>query len=803
MIRIVGSKLYSLLFFILVSCLVFAYNTINYASTNNPAAIKPQTLRPVDLNRPFRQVSYYNDVKPILDSRCVACHSCYDSPCQLKLSSFEGIDRGASKKAVYDHERLIAQEPSRLYIDETTTADWRMKGFFPVLNEQLSSPEDNLNNSLIARLIQLKRDNPLPSSGKLPKSIELDLERSLQCPSLDEFEKYQRDHPLWGMPYGLPPLTPNQENTLLSWLREGAKADIQLPLSPAATAEIEKWEQFLNAPSLKQQLVARYIYEHLYIGDLHFKDHPANEFYKLVRSRTPPGQTVEELKSIRPFDDPGIERFYYRLRPVTSTIVDKNHFVYELSESRMQRLQELFLKPEYTVTHLPGYDPQSAANPFNTFSQLPAISRYQFLLDDAQYFFSGFIKGPVCRGQAAVNVIRDQFWVAFIKPQNDFMQESTEFLAENSHYLRMPASEGEKIGLISWLDVNRLQQQYIDKKEAFIHKALLRHHDVDFNLIWDGDGHNDNALLTVFRHFDNATVVKGLVGKTPLTAWVVDYPLFERIHYLLVAGFNVYGTAGHQVTTRLYMDSLRMEAENNFLRFIPAQHRKAMRDPWYQGIDAKLFGFFDKPLYGINKETAISYQTSDYKKEFFERVQQRLGPAGGKPDLINRCLKVPCMSENSSPDQQQADAVMRQLADLKGYQIEALPEVSFLRIKTADPEKDLVYTLVRNQKLLNVSFIFAENLRREPEQDTLTVVPGFLGSYPNMFLSVSIRQLPEFIEHLKQTRTEAEKDFFYNRYGIRRNNPEIWLYYDWFNQKYLNEQPGTAGLFDMNRYENL
>jgi hypothetical protein len=120
---------------------------------------------------------------------------------------------------------------------------------------------------LIAKLLQLKRDNPLPSSGKLPNTIELDLERSLQCPSLDEFEEYRHDHPLWGMPYGLPPLTQDQENTLLSWLQAGAKADIQPSLSTAAATEIEKWEHFLNGPSSKQQLVARYIYEHLYIGD--------------------------------------------------------------------------------------------------------------------------------------------------------------------------------------------------------------------------------------------------------------------------------------------------------------------------------------------------------------------------------------------------------------------------------------------------------------------------------------------------------------------------------------------------------
>ena len=32
-------------------------------------------------------VSYLKDVKRVLDRRCVVCHSCYNAPCQLKLSS--------------------------------------------------------------------------------------------------------------------------------------------------------------------------------------------------------------------------------------------------------------------------------------------------------------------------------------------------------------------------------------------------------------------------------------------------------------------------------------------------------------------------------------------------------------------------------------------------------------------------------------------------------------------------------------------------------------------------------------------
>ena len=63
----------------------------------------------------------------------------------------------------------------------------------------------------------------------------------------------------------------------------------------------------------------------------------------------------------------------------------------------------------------------------------------------------------------------------------------------------------------------------------------------------------------------------GLHGDFPETAWIIDYPLFERIHYLLVAGFDVYGNAGHQLNTRIVMDFLRMEGENNFLAFLPVE----------------------------------------------------------------------------------------------------------------------------------------------------------------------------------------------------------------------------------------
>mgnify|MGYP000732865784 CR=1 FL=1 len=38
------------------------------------------------------------------------------------------------------------------------------------------------------------------------------------------------------------------------------------------------------------------------------------------------------------------------------------------------------------------------------------------LLDEAEFFIMNFIKGPVCRGQMALDVIQDRFWVFFIDP---------------------------------------------------------------------------------------------------------------------------------------------------------------------------------------------------------------------------------------------------------------------------------------------------------------------------------------------------------------------------------------------------
>ncbi|MCP4686580.1 MAG: isomerase, partial [Desulfobacterales bacterium] len=395
------------------------------------------------------QISFREEIQPILNRRCAACHGCYDAPCQLKLTCSEGLERGGSKVMIYDATRLLPVKPTRLFIDAKTVEGWRELGFHPVINERDQTEEAHLENSVLNLMLQLKKEHPLPQKTPLPNDFDLDLERKQTCASAAEFDEYKKKYPLWGMPYALPGLTDEERKTMVAWIRQGAKIMRPPVMSKRAQRIVDEWETFFNGESLKNQLASRYIYEHLFIAHIHFDSLPDREFYRLVRSGTPPGEPVDEINTVRPYDDPGVEKFYYRLRRVESTIVVKNHTVYHMNPGKMDRYKELFLEQEYEVAELPSYEVKIASNPFKSFKDLPALSRYRFLLDDAQFIVMGFIKGPVCRGQIALNVVNDHFFVSFFDPEKDVISNDTAFLARVSDHLSMPSEQENNIRFMS------------------------------------------------------------------------------------------------------------------------------------------------------------------------------------------------------------------------------------------------------------------------------------------------------------------------------------------------------------------
>ena len=315
---------------------------------------------------------------------------------------------------------------------------------------------------------------------------------------------------------------------------------------------------------------------------------------------------------------------YYRIVEKLDTIVAKTHMPYAMNTARMNTWQELFVDADYTVQALPSYAAENASNPFRTFDSMPVESRYRFLLDEAQNTIMSFIKGPVCRGQVALNVVNDHFWVFFIDPDLAKTDHVEDFLASQTDNLELPAStETIYRPITHWRRYAKKQTALLDGIDAYLSEHYSDPDSISLDVVWDGDGVNHNASLTVFRHFDSATVEKGLIGKEPKTAWLIGYSLLERIHYLLAAGYDVYGNVGHQLVTRVYMDFLRMEGEMGFLLLLPPEAREREREYWYRDADDESMRSTWPCLASNSAMTrlAIDYQTNDEKNELFANAE--------------------------------------------------------------------------------------------------------------------------------------------------------------------------------------
>ncbi len=764
------------------------------------AACAPKPPPPVAIRIPDRPIEYLAEVKPILDSRCVVCHSCYNSPCQLKLSSYDGLDRGASKKKIYNATRLKTMDPTRLFIDAQSTEEWRKKGFTSVTD---NSAGPGFNDSLMLELLNHKMDNPKSSGDYFAEAEDLTC-----AENSSELGGYLKKHPNRGMPFGFPPLKKEEFAIIAGWLAQGAKgpsAEQQARLAAPAKKDIpaiKRWESFFNQDDAKHRVTARYLYEHLFLAQINF-DPGGKTFYELVRSRTPPGEPIDLVATVRPYDDPETDRVYYRFRPIYATIVHKTHMVFTLDAAEFTRLQKLFIEPKWLQEpHRISYDPKLSANPFVAFEQIPPRSRYRFLLDHAQYIVMTFIRGPVCKGQIALNVIHDHFWVMFMDPKYDLSVRFPGFLRLHRKDLIMPIERGSRFPVLKLIDnpYFKAVQRFFKARQEFY--AAHYFDGLGYDAIWKGEKASDSPLLTVYRHFDSASVHKGVLGELPRTMWVIDYPLLERIYYALVAGFDVYGTLGHQLAVRLYMDTLRVEGESYFLQFMPPKQRKSMLQSWYEGVKYK-----DIHTFQTNMPTAVTYRTTDSKREFIERVvgnhilpqtEIAFDPInyfpGGKtyPPLPDQYKTIDDFLQGLRAVSRPGTSFVRLFNDYNA-------NLAYLRVRIPD-KKDVVASLVINRWHDNVTYLFGENGVLDSSRDRVDVLKGFIGSYPNYFFDVTLAQLPDFLNLLANMQGNEQELQRFQTYGINRADDDFWTGYDWFQKRFYQDKPVQAGLFDLNRY---
>ena len=761
-----------------------------------------KALPPVQVQIPAREIDYLSEVKPLLDKRCVVCHSCYNSPCQLKLSSFEGIDRGGSKEKVYNATRLTTMDPTRLFIDAQTTSEWRSKGFFSVTENRA---DEGYNNSTMLQLLSHKMKNPQSIGDYHPEADDL------TCSETDiELGGYLEKHPNRGMPFGFPPLKQEEFEIIAGWLAQGARgpdAKEQAALTAPADADvkaIEQWETFFNRENPKHAMTARYLYEHLFLAHIKFGT-ASNIYYELVRSKTPSPQPVDLINTVRPYDPPGVDQFYYRFRKIHSTIVHKTHMVFQLDDAKLARFNELFIQPQWLLEpHTVGYEKTLSANPFVSFEQIPPRSRYQFLLDNAHYIIMTFIRGPSCRGQIALDVINDHCWVMFLDPEHDLSVKYPAFLKVQQDNLIMPIESGSRLPVAKLLKkkYHRAIMRYFKGRQDFYLNHYLYNNGLGYDSIWKGNQASDAPLLTLYRHFDSASVHKGVLGELPKTLLVIDYPLLERIYYALVAGFDVFGTLGHQLAVRLYMDTMRVEGETYFLNFLPLEKRQEIMQSWYLGVPFKKIHTFTGEM-----TTNIAFTTDNPKREFVEYIVSNhiLPSTGISFDQVNYFSEgqeypaLPAKYETLEDYLQGFRAVSKPGTPLFTHFNDYNANLAYLRIRTRDG-KDAAVSIVVNRWHDNVAYLFGEDKRLDSSKDRADFIKGFIGSYPNYFFDVHVDDLPDFLDllaHLQETEEDMER---LKKYGVNRADDDFWEHYDWFQQRFNNEQPVYSGLFDLNRY---
>jgi hypothetical protein len=393
----------------------------------------------------------------------------------------------------------------------------------------------------------------------------------------------------------------------------------------------------------------------------------------------------------------------------------------------------------------------------------------------------------------ALNVINDHFWVVFVNP-DALTKEDMQFVEAAADKLRFPAEKESTTGVLQWITYSRNEADYLRFKAKYVAERFGASHPPSLKLLWDGSGigdkSNPNAALTVYRHFDSATVIQGLWGERPQTALLLGFPTFERIHYLLVAGFDVYGNVGHQLSTRLYFDFLRMESEFGIIALLPRANRGAAFDYWYRDADKRVVTWFRELLVDYRQETGERYTTADPLTELYARIKRRY--AGLTP--MEYALDRSSLPRATLQALQKLPVVPAQAATL-------MPELALLTITTpgGKPEQ---FTLLRDSAHSNVATPFKESDRRLYAEDRLQILRGVIGAYPNAFFEVPADEVPAFAAMLRGMVSESDYTALMDRYGIRRTDVRFWAHSDALHADYFRIAPRDSGWLDYSRLEN-
>lgn len=754
---------------------------------------------------PSASPEYVADIQPIFNRRCIACHGCLGSPCNVKLDTFRGADRGGFGINPYGNHVSASPRVSMDLVQ--TTGEWRQRGFYPVLDRE-GMPKDRLNRSLLYKMVAagyrhnkpgFSRETVMPLYAKRYNHV---------CPATPQaLDAYLEANPAAGMPFGLPAIANKDIGKLAAWVANGSPGPTQTELEQAAKvsdkAAVAEWEAFFNSPAPRNRLVARYIFDHVYQASIVLEESPG-DFFRLVRSATPATGTVTDatgaaitvdlpiqvidtpLPYTSPYEYAGVNQFWYRLEKVTAPRVQKNHFVWHLNKAALAHLKELFLGRDWDKTQDMN-PPWGIGNPFRVYRAIPAEARSLFLLENSEVIVGGITYGPVCLGQVATYAVKDQFWVYFLDPRYD------------------PSVLDPELGLETWstmMDRSPVGDAgYADAYAAA--QAKLSPKGLTVDAIWNGGRRNPNAVLTVLRHETNVSVMKGRQGGFPRTQWVVSYSGFERLYYDTVASYKYWEGDPGKLETLIFFNFLRQEMEDNFLLLLPENERDPIRQRWSQSLSGWV-GRWLVPFPGASLPGGVEKDQSEPLLGAADRLQAHMGEAiSGPADELNPLVK-PKVSLDG-PIRSYADWVkaVSLLTETTGYKFPRfLPSVVLLRINHGN-EYPRVYSLIANRVYKTQFDLLFQNGEALPDEYTMSVYPTIVGGFPNMFMELDLAEAPAFLKELAAVHTPEDWIALRNRYGVLRNSEHFWSTLDWFNDWNFKHRGEEAGYLDLSYYDLL
>jgi len=101
----------------------------------------------------------------------------------------------------------------------------------------------------------------------------------------------------------------------------------------------------------------------------------------------------------------------------------------------------------------------------------------------------------------------------------------------------------------------------------------------------------------------------------------------------------------------------------------------------------------------------------------------------------------------------------------------------------------------------NISHLLDEEKRRLPDEDTLTVLEGLVGAYPNAFYRVTAGQLPAFVEAVERLSNAYDYAQLAARFGVAASDSDFWRVSDRLIDAFARQSSIDAALPDYGRFQ--